>query len=88
MRFRNPIKLVDDWRQAHHFASIQISVVMVFFNSAGISIFSAWNMIPEDLRAMLPNGWGRFIATIPFVLIAVTRIFEFRGKPEHEEQGE
>ncbi|KVH51163.1 hypothetical protein [Burkholderia diffusa] len=75
------LKLIDDWHRAHHFGSVQLSGLMALLFGAGPALFSAWGVIPDDLKASLPQGWSHWIATGGFVLVAVARVLQFdRGK--------
>ncbi|CAG9252422.1 conserved hypothetical protein [Burkholderia diffusa] len=75
------LRFIDDWRRAHHFGSVQLSGALALLFGAGPALFSAWGMVPDDLKASLPHGWSRWIATSGFVLVAAARVLQFdRGK--------
>ncbi|KVS50714.1 hypothetical protein WK39_28040 [Burkholderia cepacia] len=81
------LKLIDNWQHAHHFGSVQLSGVMALVFGAGPALFSAWGAVPDDLKASLPQGWARWIATGGFVLVVAARVLQFdRGKGDGNAQ--
>lgn len=54
-------KLVDDWKQAWKWISMNCMVVAA-------SIQGAWVYIPEDLRQQVPNG---VISSVTIALLAL-----------------
>ncbi|MEX3690114.1 hypothetical protein AB3X91_03665 [Paraburkholderia sp. BR14263] len=73
------LKLIDEWRQAHRFASVRLSALMAALIGIGPSVLAAWSQLPDDLKTQLPQGWGRVIATGGFVLVLVARIVTVDG---------
>ncbi|MFW6098602.1 hypothetical protein [uncultured Ralstonia sp.] len=71
MKFR----LIDEWRQAHTFASVRLGALFAALFGIGPTLISAWGLLPDDLKAQLPQGWGRVIATAGFVLVLAARVF-------------
>lgn len=69
------LKLIDDWRTAHHLGSVQVSAGMAAVFGLGPELLSAWGSMPDDLKSMLPHGWAHVIATAGFLLVLLSRIF-------------
>jgi len=69
------IRLIDEWRQAHTFASVRVSAAFATVFGLGPTLVSAWGALPDDLKQQLPQGWARFIAVAGFVLVLLARIF-------------
>ncbi|WP_321782819.1 hypothetical protein [Paraburkholderia sp. J94] len=67
-------QLIEEWRKSHRLASVQTSAVMSIAFGAGPALFDAWSKVPDDLKAALPHGWARWIATAGFVLVLVARL--------------
>jgi hypothetical protein len=70
------IKLIDDWRAAHKFGSVQVSGAMAIIFGAGPALLDAWRMLPDDLKDSLPHGWAHWIATGGFVLVLAARLLQ------------
>jgi len=51
------MKMVENWRSAAKWFSVQMMAVI-----AAIPV--VWPMIPAELRAYVPEGWGIYIFTI------------------------
>lgn len=68
------LRLIDEWRQAHHLASVRACTLFAALFGIGPSLISSWGLLPDDLKAQLPQGWGRVIAAAGFVLVLLARI--------------
>lgn len=78
--FRIPkIALIDDWRRAHRFSSVRLSGAAAIVFGLGPSLLGAWAALPDDLKAALPSGWARVIATVAFVLVTAARYTKING---------
>ncbi|WP_369050364.1 hypothetical protein [Burkholderia gladioli] len=75
------IQLIDDWRRAHKFGSVQVSAGLAAVFGAGPALFDAWRMVPDDLKDALPHGWAHWIATGGFVLVLAARLFQIKRGP-------
>lgn len=75
------IQLIDDWRRAHKFGSVQLSAGLAAVFGAGPALFDAWRMVPDDLKDALPHGWAHWIATGGFVLVLAARLFQIKRGP-------
>ena len=68
------LRLIEDWRRAHRFASVRLSGGAALLFGAGPALFDAWRAVPDDLKDALPHGWARWIATGGFLLILAARM--------------
>ncbi|WLE58400.1 hypothetical protein GIY62_14820 [Burkholderia plantarii] len=76
------IQLIDEWRRAHRFGSVQLSAGLAAVFGAGPALFDAWRMVPDDLKDALPHGWPRVIATVGFLLVLGARLVQVKGKAD------
>lgn len=76
------IQLIDEWRRAHKFGSVQLSAGLAAVFGAGPALFDAWRMVPDDLKEALPHGWPRVIATTGFLLVLGARMFQVKRGAE------
>lgn len=61
------MKLIDEWKKAHTFLSIQIPAV-------GIALIGAWAAVPDDLKTFLPAGMGKYLALGALALTMAGRL--------------
>lgn len=50
------MKLVADWRKAWKWFSMQAFALIV-------AIPAVWVTLPDDVKAMMPSGWGPWVLT-------------------------
>jgi hypothetical protein len=67
------ITLADNWRTLHRRGTVIASGVFAIVTAAGPAIVEAWNSMPADLKALLPQGVQRYMAVAAFLLILVIR---------------
>lgn len=77
------LRLIDEWRDAHRFASVRMSALMATLFAIGPSLLESWSALPDDLKAQLPQGWARAIATTGFVLVLLARITTIEERRNH-----
>jgi len=63
------IKLVEDWRQAWRWFSVQAMAVATAF-------LAVWAAFPEDLKAVLPAGCTKAIAIAVLLVGLVGRLVQ------------
>lgn len=72
------LQLIPGWRSSWRFVSVQLSLfgtlVCGFLAAFPDAILYAWNLIPPDLKAMLPQRWVPLIGVALFVLATLARI--------------
>lgn len=73
MSMRRPC-LVDDWKRAHQWASMQLVAV-------GLAIQGTYMALPDAMRAELPQEYVRWSAIATFILIALGRIVKQDDAP-------
>jgi hypothetical protein len=67
------ITLADNWRTLHRRGTVIVSGALAVVTAAGPAIVDAWNSMPADLKALLPQGVQRYAALVAFALILVVR---------------
>lgn len=80
------LALADNWRQLHTRGVVIFSAACGAITAFGPSLIDAWNSVPPDLKAALPEGTARYVSTIAFVLMIVIRYTTIRhdSKPDGE----
>tara|TARA_Y100000015_G_scaffold7063_1_gene6539 strand:- start:49 stop:252 length:204 start_codon:yes stop_codon:yes gene_type:complete len=63
------MKLIPDWKQAHKWFSVQLAAV-----SAALPL--AWEYLPSDLKAYIPDEWRPAILAAVGLAIIVGRILD------------
>jgi hypothetical protein len=76
------MKLVDDWRRAWRWSSVQLSAVGAVVMGAAEIAGSSWSALPPDVRDNIPHA--QTIALVLFVLLPIARIFTKGGKDDGE----
>lgn len=74
----NKLRLIPGWRHSWRYVSVQLSLLgtllCTFFAAFPDAILYAWNLIPPDLKAALPQHWVPIIGVALFVLATLARI--------------
>lgn len=73
------VKLIDNWKKAHTFASIWWSVIGLICMVVDF-IYNTWISLPDHVHDKIPNA--SVISSILFVCIMAARVIEF-VKPEN-----
>ena len=68
------IQLIEDWRCAHKFASVQISLFGLLYTLAD-NCTSIWTALPAEVQAQIPHGVQVYSAI--FFLATVCRVLKF-----------
>lgn len=76
------LQLIEDWGRAHRMASIQFSAGFALLFSFGPELIHTWAFMPEDLKNLLPEGTGRWVAVGAFGLTLLGRLFKLEKKDE------
>lgn len=76
------IRLVDDWKGLHKKSTVIAASFFTALYGFGPSLVEAWNMVPSDLKAMLPDGMARWIAVASFVLLVLFRYTKIERKQD------
>ncbi|WQZ00332.1 holin [Escherichia phage Shy] len=82
---RVKVELIDDWRLFWRFWSVRLGIigtaltgVLVAFPDAALY---AWNLLPSDLKAAIPEQYVPLIGVGVFVLSLVARLIK-QQRPE------
>lgn len=78
------IKLIDDWKRAWKFASIQWGVVGLVVSMLLESASDLWIKLPAEIRNSIP--YSGYIPAALFALSIVGRLFVFTGKTNDDNQ--
>lgn len=78
------IKLIDDWRQAHTFASVRIAAGGAFMVILTF-LAQSWNFVPFYLQTRIP--YGEIIATGFFIATICGRLLAPKPKEKCEDRG-
>lgn len=70
------LRLIDDWKTAHKFASVQWSIVGVGAMGIVEAINQAWISLPPEIVDKIPNS--PTIAAVLYALVIVGRVFTTR----------
>ncbi|HEP6279545.1 TPA: hypothetical protein VDA67_006058 [Burkholderia vietnamiensis] len=63
----------DNWRTLHRRGTVIVSGALAIVTAAGPAVVDAWNSMPPDLKALLPQGVQRYAALAALLLILVVR---------------
>ena len=63
------IRLVEDWRQAWRWFSVQAIAIVTAF-------LAVWAVFPEDLKAVLPAGWTKAVAIAVLLIGLLGRLVQ------------
>lgn len=78
------LTLADNWRQLHKKGTVIFASVCAALTAFGPSIIDAWNAMPPDMKAWLPQDLGRWLALAAFLLTILIRYTALRGKDNKE----
>ena len=67
------MKLVSDWKESWRWFSVWIG-------GAIAALPAAWEFIPYDLRAYVPQSWLPWISGVMFLAFYIGRIVDQRGR--------
>ncbi|WP_252718569.1 glycoside hydrolase family 108 protein [Acinetobacter soli] len=71
------MKLIDNWQQAFKFKSVQIGAISAFFYALILfsdQFLNVWNVIPQDIKNMIPNEWQSIVGCIVGVAMVLARL--------------
>lgn len=73
------LKLIDNWKQAHKFASMKFSALGFLLSAADFCI-QIWNVIPGSMMDRIP--YAPLISMGLFILVIIGRIFKLTSDEE------
>ncbi len=78
------LTLADNWRQLHKKGTVILASFFAAVTAFGPTLVDTWNLMPQDLKAALPEGTARWVSTAAFMLVIFVRYTALR-KPEKKE---
>lgn len=79
------ISLADNWRELHKRSTVIAASAFAALTAFGPMLIDAWNMVPSDLKAALPEGTARWVSVTAFVLMIFFRYTKIERKKEGED---
>ncbi|UYY60094.1 hypothetical protein [Sphingomonas sp. S2-65] len=77
------MKLIDGWRQAWRLWSVRVSalgaILMGWATLAPDALMQVWNVLPDDVRAIVPAPIGD---VVPFMLFLAALAARFIPQPK------
>lgn len=78
------VSLIDNWRNAWKFASIQLNTLGLFVMAALEILRQSWEYLPPHLQQKIPHATE--LGLILFALAIVGRLFVLEKKPDVSDQ--
>ncbi|MBY4730733.1 hypothetical protein K6V90_09335 [Cupriavidus pauculus] len=78
------LTMADNWKQLHKRGTVILASVCAAVTAFGPTLVDTWNLMPQDLKAALPEGTARWVSTAAFVLLIVVRYTALRPREEKE----
>lgn len=76
-------QLVEDWRDSWRFWSVRLGVVGSVVTSVLIAFpdvaLSVWSVMPDDIKAMIPERYTPIIGVVIFVTALIARVLKQPG---------
>lgn len=71
------LRLIDHWKVAWRLWSIRFNALgLAFLSFDFVGAMHVWNMLPPDLRAVVPQRFLSVIGAVLFVLSMISRIIK------------
>jgi len=75
------IRLIDDWKQAHHFASVQLSALLALLYSLLPVVADQWPGVAPTFVSFFPEHGQQWAPVIGCLLVIVARITQKASPP-------
>lgn len=72
--------LAENWRQLHKKGTVILASFFAALTAFGPTLVDTWNLMPQDLKAALPEGTARWVSTVAFLLVVIVRYTTLRKK--------
>lgn len=86
------MKFVSDWKECYKWWSVWASsagaVLMAILSIWPDSILLLWNMMPNDVRKLLPNQLATALAVFIFAMTVLSRVLDQPGSKENDSTAE
>jgi hypothetical protein len=79
------IALADNWRELHKRSTVIAASAFAALTAFGPTLIDAWNMVPSDLKAALPEGTARWVSVTAFLLMIFFRYTKIERKKEDDD---
>ncbi|WP_063393095.1 hypothetical protein [Ralstonia mannitolilytica] len=76
------LTLADNWRSLHKRGTIIAASAFAAITAFGPSMIDAWNGMPPDLKALLPQGLTRWVSLGSYLLLIAIRYTALRRTPK------
>lgn len=83
---RIKIELAAELSRLKRSSSVWIAGAWAVFFTLGPEAMNVWRDMPDDLKQMLPNGWGRYIAGAAFIMTFVARVVRVSFVPKEAQK--
>lgn len=67
------IEITGGAAEVHKKSSTILTVLFAFITAVGPTIVDAWNFLPDDMKAALPEGAARWSATAAFLVLLAAK---------------
>jgi len=74
------IGMADNWRRLHRKGTVILASLFAAVAAFGPTLVDTWNLLPQDLKAALPEGTARWVSTVAFLLVVFVRYTSIRKK--------
>lgn len=81
------LTLAENWRELHKRGTVILAAIFAAITGFGPTLLDAWNSIPPDLKAALPEGTARYVSSAAFLLMIVVRYTSVRRAPKEVSDG-
>ena len=78
------LTMADGWKQLHKKGTVIVASLFAAITAFGPTLVDTWNLMPQDLKAALPEGTARWVSTAAFILVIFVRYTALRGKDKKE----
>lgn len=71
------MKLIDDWKQAWKFKSVQVGAISAFFYALILfseQFLNVWNVIPQELKDRIPENIAEWVGLFVAVAMVLARL--------------
>ena len=78
------MKLIDGWRQSWRLWSVRLSALGALLMAAALgspdALLAAWNIMPDEVRSLVPDRISSWIAMALFATTIGVRLIRQRGE--------
>ncbi|WP_369952262.1 hypothetical protein [Ralstonia syzygii] len=82
------LTLADNWRQLYKRGTVITAALFAAIIAFGPAMVDAWNGMPPDLKALLPEGMTRWVSLVSYLLLIIVRYTALRPTPKDGDKGQ